>query len=91
MLSFCEKLFPFIDFLIFILYWTIVEFPDGSSGKESTNAGDTGDAGLIPGSRKSPKEGNGNPLQYSCLETLLDRGVHRVSKSQIRLSMHLQS
>ena len=62
-------------FLIFILYWNIVEFPDGSSGKESTNAGDTGDAGLIPGSRKSPKEGNGNPLQYSCLENPRDGGA----------------
>ena len=89
MLSFCEKLFPFIDFLIFILYWNIVEFPDGSSGKESTNAGDTGDAGLIPGSRKSPKEGNGNPLQYSCLVNPMDRGAWRdmgSQKSQIRLS-----
>ena len=32
------------------------------------NAGDAGDLGLIPGSRRSPGEGNGNPLQYSCLE-----------------------
>ena len=32
------------------------------------NAGDTGDAGLIPWLRRSPGEGNGNPLQYSCLE-----------------------
>ena len=74
---------PSLTFKIFILYYNIVEFPDGSSGKESTNAGDRGDAGLIPGSRKSPKEGNGNPVQYSFLETLIDRGVHSVSKSQI--------
>ena len=41
-------------------------FPGGSDGKESTcNAGDTG---LIPGSGRSPGEGNGYPLQYSCLE-----------------------
>ena len=41
-------------------------FPGGSDGKESTcNAGDLG---LIPGLGRSPGEGNGNPLQYSCLE-----------------------
>ena len=39
------------------------------------NAGDTGDAGLIPGSRRSPGGGNGNPLQYSCLENPMDRGA----------------
>ena len=44
-----------------------VNFPDGSVGKESTfNAGDAGDMGSIPGSGRSPEEGNGNPLQYSC-------------------------
>ena len=50
-----------------------------------------GDAGLIPGSRKSSGEGNGNPLQYFCLDSPMDRGawwaaVHRVSKSGTRLS-----
>ena len=45
-------------------------------GKESVcNAGDTGDAGLIPGLGKSPGEGNGNPLQYSCLENPMARGT----------------
>ena len=45
-------------------------------GKESTcNAGDTGDAGSIPGSGRSPGEWNGYPLQYSCLENPMDRGV----------------
>jgi len=44
-------------------------FPDNSSGKESTyNAGDTGHAGLIPGSEGSPGGGNCNPLQYSYTE-----------------------
>ena len=57
------------------------------------NAGDLGDAGLIPGSGKSPGEGNGNPLQYSCLENPMDRGtwwamVHGVAKSQMQLSTH---
>ena len=41
-------------------------FPDGSDGKES--ACNAGDLGSIPGSGRSPGEGNGNPLQYSCLE-----------------------
>ena len=55
------------------------------------NAGDAGDTGLIPGSGRSPGEGNGNPLQYSCLENPMDRGawwatVHRVTKSQTELS-----
>ena len=51
-----------------------------------------GDAGSIPGSGRSPGEGNGNPLQYACLGNPMDRGawgatVHRVTKSQTRLSM----
>ena len=45
-------------------------------GKESAcNTEDTGDMGLIPGSGRSPGEGNGNPLQYSCLENPMDRGA----------------
>ena len=61
----------------------------GSDGKESTcNAGDPGS---VPGSGRSPREGNGNPLQYSCLESSMDRGawwaiVHGVTKSRTRLS-----
>ena len=48
------------------------------------------DAGLIPGSGRSPGEGNGNPFQYSCLENSMDRGawratVHGVTRSQTRL------
>ena len=46
-------------------------FPGGSDGKES--ACNVGDPGLIPGSGRSPGEGNGNPLQYSCLENFMDR------------------
>ena len=53
----------------------------------SANSGDIKDVGLIPGLGRSPGEGNGNPLQYSCLENPTDRGawqatVHRVAKSQ---------
>ena len=44
-------------------------FPGGSVVKNlPANAGDAGDMGLIPGSGRSPRGGNGNPLQYSCLE-----------------------
>ena len=50
------------------------------------NAGDSGDAGSIPGSEGSPGEGNGNPLLYSCLQNPMDRGtwwatVHGVAMS----------
>ena len=50
--------------------------PQWLNGKESTcNAGATGDVGSVPGSGRSPGEGNGNPLQYSCLENPIDRGA----------------
>ena len=57
--------------------------PGGSVGKESTC--NTGDLGLIPGLGRSPGEGNGNTLQYSCLENPMDRGawqatVHEVTR-----------
>ena len=44
-----------------------------------TNARDAGDAGLIPGWGRSPGVGNGNPLQYSCLENPMDRGAWRAT------------
>ena len=51
-------------------------FSGGSDGKEpSSNAEDIRDMGLIPGSGRSPGEGNGNPPQYSCLENPMDRGA----------------
>ena len=46
-------------------------FPGGSDGKQSVC--NVGDLGSIPGSGRSPGEGNGNPLQYSCLENSMDR------------------
>ena len=63
-------------------------FPGGSVGKES--AFNAGDPGSIPGSGRSPGEGNGNQLQYSCLENSMDRGawwatVHGVAESQTQL------
>ena len=56
----------------------------------SANAGDLSDTGSIPGSGRSPGEGNGNPLQYSCLENPMDREawwatVHGAAKSQTQL------
>ena len=63
-------------------------FPGGSDGKES--ACNAEDLGLIPGLGRSPGEGNGNPLQYSCLENSMDRGdcrsiVHGVPENQTQL------
>jgi len=69
-----------------------MRLPRWLSGKESTcNAGDARDVGSIPGSGRSPEEGNGNPLQCSWLENSMDRGawwaiVYGVSESQIQLS-----
>ena len=62
-------------------------FPGSSAGKES--ACNVGDLGLIPGLGRSPGEGNGKPLQHSCLENSVNRGdwqVHGVTKSWTRLS-----
>ena len=64
-------------------------FPGGSVSKES--ACNVGDLDSIPGLGRSPGEGNGNPLQYSCLENSMDRGawratVHGVTKSGTRLN-----
>ena len=65
--------------------WVVKNLPD--------NAGDVGGVGWIPGSGRSPGGGQGNPLQYSCLENLMDRGAwwateHGVTKRQTRLSPH---
>ena len=61
--------------------------PGVASGKESANAGDTGDAGSILGSERSPGVSSVNPIHYSCLENSKDRRawhatVHGVAKSQ---------
>ena len=50
------------------LYGEVGHFPDGSDGY-------AGDSGSIPGSGSFPRGGNGNPLQYSCLENSMDRGA----------------
>ena len=64
-------------------------FPAGSGSKEFTC--NVGDLGSIPGCGRSPGGGNGNPLQYSCLENSMDRGawwatVHGVAKNRTRVS-----
>ena len=81
--------------------WTLMIiyfFFRGFLGKESAvvknlpaSAGDAGDMGLILESGRSSGVGNGNPLQYSCLENPMDRGawqatVHGITKSQTKLS-----
>ena len=66
-----------------------MEVPGGPASKES--AYNAGDAGLIPGWGRSPGDGNGYPLQYSCLENPVDRGAwwatgHGVTKSGTQLN-----
>ena len=75
-----------------LLFMRILGFPGGSDGKESTC--NVGHLGSIPGSGRSPGEGNSYPLQYSFLENSMDRGlcraiVHGIAKSQTKhLSLH---
>ena len=72
-----------------------LSFP-GSTGVKNmpANAEDSGDVSSVSGSGRSPRWGNGNLLQYSCLENSMERAswwatVYRVTKSQTRLSMHV--
>ena len=70
---------------LFVTILVLEGFPGGSVVESACNAGDPG---LIPGSGRSPGEGNGDPLQYPCLGNPMDRGtwqatVHGVTKSQI--------
>ena len=76
-------------------YWSGVPLPSplgGASGKQSScKTGDTRDMGSIPGSGRYPGEGNGNPLQYSCLENSMGRRgwwatIHGAAKNQTQLS-----
>ena len=83
--------FHIVDLLdfFFLQIFLSFKFPGGSDGKAS--ACNAGDLGLIPELERSPGEGNGKPLQYSCLENSIDGGawwaaVHGVTKSQTQLS-----
>ena len=75
--------FSFATFVCYLYY--ISDFPGSSDGKESAHS--AGDLGSVLGLGRFPGEGNGNPLQYSCLENSMDRGawqattVHGVSES----------
>ena len=94
--SICLELIKFIVFHFFKILFHISkivikslckQIPGGSDGKES--ACNAGDLGSIPGSGRSPGEGKGYPVQYSCQENPMDRGawqatVHGVAKSQTR-------
>ena len=76
-LNMTSQIFGFlINFLVFFFFYSFLyilgDFPGGSDNKES--ACNEGDQALIPGSGRSPGEGNSNPLQYSCLENSMDKG-----------------
>ena len=74
-----------ISYIYVLLYVTFyMGFPGGSAGKESTC--NPRDLGLMSGLGRSPGEGKGYRLQYSCLEKPMDCMVHGVAKSQTRLS-----
>ena len=87
------------SFFFLYIYFSVStsKFFQLSSGKESAcNAGDTGDVDLIPGSGRSPGEGNGYPSRFSCLENSMDRGawqaiVYGVTKSRTQVSPHTQT
>ena len=90
--SFCYPLETVTALLIDYQYK--MGFPCGSDGEES--ACNAGDLGLIPGSERSPGEGNGYPLQYPRLENSVDQGawwaeVHGIAKSQTRTEQLLFS
>ena len=84
--------------ILYLLDVKLVGFPGSSVVKKKkknppANARDTGDVGSIPGSRRSPGGGNGNPLQYHCLENPVDRGawqatVCEITKNRPWLSTH---
>ena len=65
-------------------------FPDGAVVKNPpASAGDSGDMGSISGLGRPPEEGNGNPLQYSCLENSTDRGAWRATVQGVSRSLQI--
>ena len=84
--SFSFSISPSNEYTMFISFRTdwfdlaVKDFPDDSVVKNlSVNAGDPGNMGSIPGSGRSPGRGNGNLLQFSCLENSMDRGAWRAA------------
>ena len=64
-----------------------MDFPNGLDGKASVY--NAGDLGSIPGSGRLPGEGNGNPLQYYCLENPMDRGAYIYTYINIYIYTHI--
>ena len=88
-LNYIKSFFSYIKLVLFFLLIFIGGFLSGLDGKES--ACSAGDPSSIPGLGKSPGEGHGSPLQYSCLENPMDGGawwatVHGVAKIRTQLS-----
>ena len=86
-----KKLLRVKDLFIILITGMVLSSPGGSVVKKKNFHTNAGDSGCIPGWGRSPGKGNGNPLQYSCLENSMDRGawwatVHGVAKSQTLLS-----
>jgi len=71
--SFANVFSHSLGFFLFMVSFAVWGFPGGSEVKAS--ACNVGDLGSVPGSGRSPGEGNGNPLQYSCLENPMDGGA----------------
>ena len=64
-----------------------MDFSGGASGKDPPDiAGDVSDVGSIPGLGRSPGGGHGSPLQYSCLENVMDRGAWRATAYEVAKS-----
>ena len=72
-----SRLVSIILIFVIVLFYLLKSFPSGSDIKES--ACNAGDLGSIPGMGRSLGEGNGNPLQCSCLENPMDRGAWRAA------------
>ena len=69
-------------YVVFVKYVKYLSFPGGSDGKESAYS--AREPGMIPGSGRSPGDGNGSPLQYYCLEDSMDREALWATISGVR-------
>ena len=81
--------FPAVTKAEWEIHWALGVLRPSLGGKEFTwNAGDAGDSVSIPGSGRSPGGGNGNPLQYSCLENPMDRESFRLQSKELQTVRH---